>query len=587
MRPYAAELEMAYDSQRPLRTFFRLLNQRKLPHLALYGLFFLKMLPQLLLPVLLAESIRIVTQEPDNAAEQLLWTYGFFMLTLLGNIPLHMLYVRFTSNAIRSMELRLRAAMVRRVQHLSMRFHSDSESGKLQSKVLRDVDEIVRMSELYFTTLVGAVLLILFAIIYTFKTEPMMVLSYFVTVPMAVGLIQIFRRSMRRRSDDLRTEVETMSQRITEMIDMVPVTRAHGLEAVEMQDVEHRLKHVKRRGHRVDGVNALFGSSAFVTLYTSIITIMGITTALVLYGHVTVDKIALYFGLFQGIVQTINGIVMMMPQYTKSFSAIRSLGEILECPDLEENEGKQLVHHVHGGVEFREIRFTYPGKGVPAVDQFSLKVKPGSCVAFVGESGSGKSTLMQLAIGFLRPQEGEILLDGQDMSTLDMRSWRRHIAMVPQNTVLFSGTVRDNITYGLSGYTQKQVWSAIRAAHLQQVIEQMPEGLETKVGENGLKLSGGQRQRLAIARAIIRDPSLMIFDEATSALDVLSEREVQAAIDGVIKGRTTFIVAHRLSTIRQADLVVVMENGRAVEVGPPAELAHNNGAFAKLKALQS
>jgi ATP-binding cassette subfamily B protein len=194
---------------------------------------------------------------------------------------------------------------------------------------------------------------------------------------------------------------------------------------------------------------------------------------------------------------------------------------------------------------------------------------------------------MQLTIGFLRPDSGAIHLDGKPMQSIDMRTWRRHIAMVPQQTILFSGTLRENLTYGLSNYSDEEVDRAIEAANLTEVVEGLPDGLDTLVGENGLKLSGGQRQRLAIARAIIRNPKVIILDEATSALDVVSEREVQIAIENLVRHRTTFIVAHRLSTIRQADLVVVMQNGAAVEIGTQQELMARGGAFTRLKSLQS
>ena len=191
---------------------------------------------------------------------------------------------------------------------------------------------------------------------------------------------------------------------------------------------------------------------------------------------------------------------------------------------------------------------------------------------------------MQLAIGFLRPQAGRILLDGLPMDGIDMRTWRRHIAMVPQQTILFSGTLRENITYGLEGYGEDKIAAVIEAAKLGEFVSQLPERLDTPVGENGVRMSGGQRQRLAIARALIRDPRVIILDEATSALDAVSERAVQEAVNNLVKDRTTLIVAHRLSTIRHAGRVVVMSGGRLVEVGPPGDLASRGGAFSAMTA---
>jgi ATP-binding cassette subfamily B protein len=351
--------------------------------------------------------------------------------------------------------------------------------------------------------------------------------------------------------------------------------------------VNNQLENVRTRGRHVDSLNAIFGSSAFVVFMSTVLVITMSVTWLVLQGNLGVDKIALYAALFQMVVGSVQQLLNILPQFSKSMASVRSIGEILECPDLEENEGKTKLTEVKGYIDFRNISFSYSEQKRPAVADFELSVSPGACVAFVGESGSGKSTLMQLAIGFLRPQSGQILLDGIPMDSLDMRTWRRHIAMVPQNTILFSGTIRDNIGYGLDPITDEDIWQAIQVANLTSVIEELPQKLDTRVGENGLKLSGGQRQRLAIARAVIRNPKVIILDEATSALDVISEHEVQTAIENLIHGRTTFIVAHRLSTIRQANLVVVMDEGRAIEIGSPDELQAAGGAFAKLKSLQS
>ncbi len=585
--PYPRELEADYRGAKPLITFLWLLGIGPWRHAGFLALYALKQLPVLLLPIVVAESIRVAGGDPSSAWPHLGWVYGGYLALILLNVPLHILYVRFYSRVSRGMELRVRAALVRRIQHLSMRFHSERESGRLQSKVLRDVEELIRLADIYFQAALGAFLSAVFAVGWALAQEPWIALGYVVVTPLTVGLIQLFRGAMHRRNDDLRREVESMSQRMSEMIEMVPVTRAHGLEETEIATMQALLEHVRGRGYRVDEINAFFGSSAFVILMSSIAGVAAVATWMVLAGTATLDKIALYSALFQMVLGAVNTLVAFIPQFSKSMAAIRSVGEVLESPDVEMNAGRAPVTQVEGRIAFCNVTFRYPGQIVPAVKDFSLNVNPGACVAFVGESGGGKSTLMQLAIGFLRPQHGEILLDGRSMEELDMRTWRRHIAMVPQQTILFSGTVLENITYGFRSYDRREVWKAVDAARLRETIENLPEGLETRVGENGLKLSGGQRQRLAIARALIRNPRVIILDEATSALDVVSEKDVQAAIDNLIEGRTTFIVAHRLSTIRQAALVVVMEGGEMVECGPPDELQARGGTFSRLKSLQS
>jgi ATP-binding cassette subfamily B protein len=273
---------------------------------------------------------------------------------------------------------------------------------------------------------------------------------------------------------------------------------------------------------------------------------------------------------------------------TMGVESIRSIGEVLESPDIEQNEGKLEVATVAGRLQFEHVTFQYPGAAHPAVADLSLDVAAGECVAVVGESGSGKSTLMNLVIGFRRPTGGRVLLDGVDMAAINFRSFRRFLAVVPQQTVLFSGTIRENITYGLKAVPAAKLNQALEMANCAQFVAELPQGLETPIGGHGGRLSGGQRQRLAIARALLRDPRLIILDEATSALDLLSEQLVQQAINRLIAGRTTFIVAHRLSTIRHAHRIVVMSGGRIIEVGTHAELlARPGSAFSRLYALQT
>jgi len=578
------DIERAYKSVQPLRTFFSLLGQRVSGHLLLFFIFFLKALPQLALPLVIAESIRVAGGDMADPWGYLLKLYGVYALILFSNIPTHLYYIRCSSRITRSLELRLRATLVRRLQQLSMHFHSERETGRTQSKILRDVEEIVRLCDLYFLMAMGAVLNLLFAFGYTLAEEPIVALFYLLATPLAIGLIHFFRSKMRRRNDSLRIDFEQMSQRVGEMMNMVPVTRAHGVEEIELHSVRQQLEKVHNRGREVDHINALFGSTSFVVFLGTVLAIIVAVTGLVIEGRFGVDKIALYAALFQMVVGSVQGLLAMVPQVNRSLASLRSLGEILECPDLEENDGKATVGAVCGHIDLREVGFFYPGQSRPAIDALSLTISPGACIAFVGPSGSGKSTLMQIIIGFLRPQQGQVLHDGQPMESIDMRTWRRQIAMVPQQTILFSGTLRENISYGLSDIDDTRIAEALEIARLDEVVAGLPQGLETLVGEDGLKLSGGQRQRLAIARAVVRDPKIIIFDEATSALDAVSEREVQSAIENLIRGRTTLIVAHRLSTIRQADHVVVLRGGRIVEQGSLADLEAADGPFSHLKA---
>ncbi|MEU0750878.1 ATP-binding cassette domain-containing protein, partial [Streptomyces albogriseolus] len=262
------------------------------------------------------------------------------------------------------------------------------------------------------------------------------------------------------------------------------------------------------------------------------------------------------------------------------------VGEVLQAPELEDNEGKAELTALRGAVTFEGVGHAYEGDDRPAVRDFTLDVAPGETVALVGASGAGKSTVLNLVIGFIRPTSGRLLVDGADMNTLDLRTYRRFLSVVPQESILFDGTVRENVAYGMDDADERTVRAALRDANALEFVERLPQGLDTLVGERGARLSGGQRQRLAIARALIRDPKVLVLDEATSALDTRSEALVQEALARLLRGRTTFVVAHRLSTVRGADRIVVMADGAVQEVGTHEELLRRGGAYTALHSGQ-
>jgi len=260
---------------------------------------------------------------------------------------------------------------------------------------------------------------------------------------------------------------------------------------------------------------------------------------------------------------------------------------VLQAPDLEHNAGKAEVRAVTGEIRFEGVGFSYPGADRRSLRDFSLTVSPGETVALVGPSGAGKSTVLNLAIGFLRPDSGRVLLDGVDMETLDLRTFRRHLSIVPQESILFEGSIRENVSYGMDDATEEEVRAALRDANALEFVDRLPAGLDTVVGERGARLSGGQKQRLAIARALIRDPRVLVLDEATSALDTRSEALVQQALARLTHGRTTFVVAHRLTTVQGADRIIVLDDGAIAETGSHEELIRRPGSYARLHGVQA
>lgn len=579
-------LEHNYSSTRPIRTLFGLLNRPWYFYVATVLVLIIKHSPMWAIPFLIARVINTLADPVAFPASQMAIYFGAVVVLIVQNIPTHTLYVSMLSGAVRDLERTLRSALVTRLQQLSIAFHDRTESGRLQAKVLRDVEQVQMFCMQIGDSGTVAVLSFLFAVIVTAIRQPRLLIFFVLLVPVIAGLRSVFERRMRERNTAFRSEIERMSADVTEMLNMIPVVRAHGLEEEAARRMDSQFGAVNERGRRLDVINAIFGSSAFVTFQLSMVLGLIVMSWFCRRGWITVGDVVLYQSLFSMIVMSVSQVLNMYPQLARGIESVRSIGEVLECPDLEHNRGRRSVESMEGRVQFENISFHYDTEKGSAVRDFSLEVQPGECIALVGPSGAGKSTLMQLLIGFRRPQQGHILFDGQDMEELDMRIARRFISVVPQETILFSGSIRENITYGLNDVTEQQLRDVLAAASLAELVEGLPKGLESRIGEDGAMLSGGQRQRIAIARALIRNPRILVLDEATSALDVVSEKKVQEAIDHAVQNRTTFIVAHRLSTIRKADRIVVMKEGKIAEIGSYDELMARQGLFSEMQQLQ-
>ena len=390
------------------------------------------------------------------------------------------------------------------------------------------------------------------------------------------------------RNEEYRNQIELMSARLNEMVQMIPIARAHGVENAEISHIDGHLDRVKQKGIRLDVLNAVFGASAWVTYQVFQFICLLVTGIMAYKKIIPVGDVVMYQGFFALIINSVNMIINIYPELNRGFDSIRSLGEVLECPDIEENEGKKQVQQVKGDIAFKNVWFNYE-TGIDVINNLSMDIKQGECVAFVGESGAGKSTLISLLIGYRRPLKGEILLDGTKMNELDLRTYRRFISVVPQNIILYSGTVRENILYGLDRdkVDENQFLKVAELSRVSEFVNNLPDGFETLIGEHGDRMSGGQKQRIAIARALIRDPRILIFDEATSALDVHSEHLIQEAISGMIRDRTTFMIAHRLSTIKMADKIVVLHKGNIAEIGSHADLIAKKGIYSRMVAMQT
>jgi subfamily B ATP-binding cassette protein MsbA len=300
----------------------------------------------------------------------------------------------------------------------------------------------------------------------------------------------------------------------------------------------------------------------------------------------TVGEFASFMTATMMLLAPIKHLTELNPHIQRGLAAAESVFGLIDTP-AEEDRGSIAIGRARGEVGFENVSFTYPTRVEPALAGVDLRIRPGETLALAGPSGGGKTTLVNLLPRFYAPGAGRVLLDGHDIQALTLESLRANIALVSQEVVLFNDTIYANIAYGrMAGAAEKDVIAAAEAAHAMGFIRETPEGLKTLIGENGLRLSGGQRQRLAIARALLKNAPVLILDEATSALDSESERQVQAALDALMRGRTTIVIAHRLSTIERADRIAVLERGRVVELGSHAELLPRDGIYARLYRIQ-
>lgn len=547
----------------------------------------IKVSPTWILPIITANLINIAVEQPPNITNLITYNIIIAVAVLILNIPFNILHVKYFSIARRNVEAGLRGAMIRKLQQLSISFHKEMQSGRIQSKVMRDVEAVEALSSQIFNTALDILLSMSVTIAVVVSKSIIVFCIFLVTIPIAVIIRFFFRNSMRRENHLFRKEIESTSSKVMDMVELVPITRAHALEDDEINRLTDQVTSVAKRGYKLDLIHSLFGAVNWVAFNIFQIICLACSVILAINGEIGVGDISLYQTYFTTLVMKISGIVALLPIITKGTESIHSIGEILSSYDIEDYKGKEKVNVLRGEYEFQDIYFHYADNERMVLNGLNLKVNQGETIALVGESGAGKTTVVNMAIGFFKATEGTLYIDGKDSSTLDLQSYRQHIAVVPQNTILFSGSVRDNITYGKTDVSEKEVMAAIEAANLKNVIDKLPNGLDTSIGEHGDKLSGGQRQRISIARAIIRNPDVIIFDEATSALDTVSEAEIQTAINNLTENKTTFIVAHRLSTIRNADKIAVLRDGKCVEFGTYKELMKKKGEFYTYKTMQS
>ena len=549
-------------------------------------LYILQAAPVWAMPLITADIINIANAGlTDTTWQTIAIDSAILAVLLLQNVPTTVFRSKILYKLARNASAGIKSSVVRKLQSLSITYHKDIQTGKIQSKFLKDTDSIEALLINIMQSIIPNILSVIISAAIAIYKSGIVSLFFLLVIPFNVGLTMFFRNRIRKSNRNYRHEMEDMSAKLSNMLEMMSVTKSHGLEETEIVAFKHNIKKLVRSGLILDGTNAHFGAWSWVLNNLLSIVCLIFCSILALLGHIPLGDIVLYQSLFGQISAYVSGLINIVPQIGTGMEAISSVSEIMNSHDVEVNLGKGAVPEIIGNVTFDDVSYKYPDSDQYVIKDFSLDVKQGECIAVVGPSGSGKSTIMNMIIGFLIPDKGRLLIDGKPLTEFNLSEYRHNISVVPQNSILFSGTIRENITYGLSQYSEEDLQRVVEMANIKEFLSELPNGIDTNIGEHGGKLSGGQKQRITIARALIRNPKILILDEATSALDNISEYHVQKAIASSIKGRTTFIVAHRLSTIRDADRIVVMDAGVCVETGTYEELMAKKGKFYELKNL--
>ena len=539
--------------------------------------------PMWVTPLVTTAIIAIATDKPENGLYLIIIQFAIALIFLVQNLGSAYIATKYLSKLNRNIELSLRNVMVRKLQYLSIMFHKDSQSGRLQSKVIRDVENVYellnQMPKLFFFFTLDTFVIIIVCL----KKNPIILLFFLLVIPISIWMIRIFRKSVQESNSELRQEIETTQGAVAQMLEMIPITRAHGLQETEIQKIQTVLNATATKGYKLDLVNAFFGASNWIVFQLCQVLCLVFTGTLAYYGKISLGEVVLYQTYFTQIIGQVNTIINIYPQFSKGIESVRSIGDIMDATNIERNNAIIPLEKLKGKVEYFNVEFSYPDSKELVLKGVNFTVEAGESIAFVGTSGGGKTTMLNLLIGFIKVTSGKILIDGINMSNLNLNEYRSQIAVVPQQTLLFSGSIKDNICYGLENIPDEKVIEIIHEVGLSDMIDEQPLGIHTILGEHGDKLSGGQRQRIAIARALIREPRMIIFDEATSALDNASEKKVQEATAKMMKKCTTLIVAHRLSTIRGVDKIVVLDQGKIVESGTYEELINQKGVFYRME----
>ena len=574
------------DSLRKAVSIFRFIKPYRLKYAAGFAFLILSTGTTLSFGLLIGQITSVIQGKSAFTLNQVTL---FFVGVLVAQAVFSFFRIYFFSQVSERAMADVRRATYSKIITLPIPFFEQRRVGELTSRISADVSQLQDVLTLTLAELFRQIATLTIGTAIIFYVSWKLTLFMLATFPVIIVAAMLFGKFIRRLSKLAQDQLATANVVVEETLQSVNIVKAFTNEKLEINRYGTALQRVVNTALRAAKFRGVFVSFVIFALFGGIIGVVWYGGSLVLSNEMPFADLLTFIVYTTFIGGSVAGMGELYAQLQKTVGASERILEILgESSEVNATEELPLFVPVQGHVRFEDVRFSYPSRpDMPVLKGISLDVAAGRKIALVGQSGAGKSTIVQLLMRYYAIGGGKITVDGRDLAGFNVTELRKNIAVVPQEVMLFGGTIMENIQYGKPGATEAEVREAARKANALQFVDSFPDGLQTIVGERGVKLSGGQRQRIAIARAILKDPAILILDEATSSLDAESERLVQEALDKLMQNRTTIIIAHRLATIRKVDMIYVMREGQIAETGRHEQLAmQEDGIYANLVRLQ-